>query len=72
MAFDAKKQTGLPSGARPHDNPIEGHSVTASYFFFAVLVFLAGAFFLHAPQLTRPTSLLEENLARAVGLHSAR
>jgi hypothetical protein len=37
-----------------------GPITTASYFFFVVLVFFAGDFFLHAPQLTRPTSLLEE------------
>jgi len=30
------------------------------FFFFVVLLFFAGAFFRHAPQLTRPTSLLEE------------
>jgi hypothetical protein len=44
-----------------HIPALLGQLQTAYHYFFLVAVFFfAGAFFAHLPQLTRPTSLLEE------------
>jgi len=52
-----------PDSLRESGNrPLSGSYETASHFFLAAGFFLAVAFFAHLPQLTCPTSLLEESI----------